>query len=277
MAAARDVPPGVDPSVPSPARLYDYYLGGTCNFAVDRDAAEQMRKIMPELSDAAWANRGFHQRAARWMAARGVRQFLDLGSGLPSSGNTHEAVQQVSPGARVVYADSDPMVAAYAKTLLTRSGTTQFVHADIRNADSLLAAPAVHALIDPDQPAGLLMTAVLHFVSDEEDPWGLVARYLSALAPGSYLALSHATMDNLPPRMVEAGLEMYRRSAQRLYPRPRAAVELFFAGLELLAARPGEDPAVGYAGRWDAEDPAAADSDGSRILYCGVARTPAAG
>jgi hypothetical protein len=276
MADARDVPPGVDPSVPSPARLYDYYLGGTSNFAVDRDAAEQMRKLMPELSDAAWANRAFHQRAARWMAARGVRQFLDLGSGLPTTGNTHEAIQQVGPGARVVYVDNDPMVAAYAKSLLTPSGTTQFVLADMRNVDDLMAAPAVHALIDPAQPAGLLMTAVLHFIADEEDPWGLVGRYLSALAPGSYLALSHATMDHLPPRMVAGGMEMYRRSAQRLYPRPRAAVELFFDGLELVAARPGDDPAVCHVGGWGAEDPAAADSDGSRVLYCGVARSPAA-
>ncbi len=277
MTQARDVPPGVDPSVPSPARLYDYYLGGGHNFAVDRDAAEQMRKIMPELSDAAWANRAFHQRAARWIAVRGVRQFLDIGSGLPTTGNTHEAIQQAGPGARVVYVDNDPMVAAYAKTLLTTSGTTQFVLADMRNADDLLAAPAVHALIDPAQPTGLLMTAVLHFIADEEDPWGLVARYMSALAPGSYLAMSHSTMDRLPPRMMEAGAEMYRRSAQRLYPRPRAEVELFFDDLELVAARPGEDPSVGHVGAWDADDPGAADSDGSRILYCGVARRPAAG
>jgi hypothetical protein len=236
-----------------------------------------MRKIVPELSDVAWANRGFHQRAARWMAARGIRQFLDIGSGLPTTGNTHEAIHQVSPGARVVYADNDPMVAAYAKTLLTSSGTTQFVLADMRGMDALLAAPAVHALIDLAQPTGLLMTSVVHFIADEEDPWGLVARYMSALAPGSYLALSHATMDQLPPRLVAAGLELYQRSARRLYPRTLPAVERFFDGLELVAAEPGEDPSVGHVGAWGADDPAAGDSGGSRILYAGVGRRPAAG
>jgi S-adenosyl methyltransferase len=116
------------------------------------------------------------------------------------------------------------------------------------------------------------MTAVLHFVPDALDPWGLVGQYLAAVAPGSYLALSHATMDQIPPRMVAGALEMYQRAAQPLYPRSRAEVERFFAGLELVPARPGGDPSVGFVGGWGAEDPAAADSDGSRALYCGVAR-----
>jgi hypothetical protein len=274
MSDDEHVPPGVDASVPSPARLYDYYLGGTNNFAADRAAAEHMRTVMPELSDSAWANRGFHQRAARWMAARGIRQFIDIGSGLPTAGNTHDAVHQSSPGARVVYVDNDPMVAAHARELLAAGGTTRFVQADIRDADGVLSDPAVRELIDPDEPTGLLMTAVVHFVPDEQDPWGLVARYLAAVAPGSYLALSHSTTDQLPPRMVAAGLELYQRSATPLYPRSRPQVERFFAGLELVAARDGDDPAVGYVGAWGADDPAAADSDGSRIIYAGVARRP---
>jgi hypothetical protein len=266
------VPPGVDATTPSPARLYDYYLGGTNNFAVDRAAAEVMRTVMPELSDAAWANRGFHQRAARWMAERGIRQFIDIGSGLPTSGNTHEAVHRASPGARVLYVDNDPMVAAHARDLLGDGGTTRFIQADVRDPASILDAPQARELIELGQPVGLLMTAVIHFVPDEGDPWGLVGQYLAAAAPGSYLALSHSTMDQLPPRMVAAGLEMYQRTAQPLYPRSRAEVERFFAGLELVPAQPGGDPAVGFVGAWGAEDPDAADSDGSRILYCGVGR-----
>jgi hypothetical protein len=269
---AERVPPGVDASVPSTARLYDYYLGGTSNFAVDRAAAEQMRTLMPELSDAAWANRGFHQRAARWMAERGVRQFIDIGSGLPTSGNTHEAVHRASPGARILYVDNDPMVAAHAQDLLAPGGTTRFIQADVRDPASILDDPQARELIEPGEPVGFLMTAVLHFVPDEGDPWGLVAQYLAAVAPGSYLALSHATTDQIPPRMVAAALEMYKRATQPLYPRSRPDVERFVDGLDLVPAQPGGDASVGFVGAWGADDPAAADSDGSRALYSGVAR-----
>jgi len=274
MTEAERVPPGVDYLTPSAARLYDYYLGGTNNFQVDRDAAERMRTLMPELSDAAWANRGFHQRAARWIAERGVRQFIDIGSGLPTTGNTHDAVQKVNPGARVVYVDNDPMVAAHARELLAGDGSTGFILADLRDPDSVLGHPELLGHIDLGEPAGLLMTSVVHFVADGSDPWGLVARYVAAVAPDSYLALSHATMDNLPPSMVEAGLELYARAAEMLYPRSRAEVERFFGGLELVPPYAGAEAAVGYVGLWGAEDPEAADSDGSRVLYCGVARRP---
>jgi hypothetical protein len=270
--APERVPPGVDASTPSPARLYDYYLGGTNNFRVDRVAAERMRTLMPELSDAAWANRGFHQRAARWMAERGIRQFIDIGSGLPTSGNTHEAVHRASPGARILYVDNDPMVAAHAQDLLAAGGTTRFIQGDVRDAASILDDPQARDLIEPGEPVGFLMTAVMHFVPDDLDPWGLVGQYLAAVAPGSYLALSHATTDQIPPRMVAAALEMYQRAAQPLYPRSRADVERFFDGLELVPAQPGGDASVGFVGAWGAEDPAAADSDGSRALYSGVAR-----
>ena len=274
MTQSERIPAGVDPTVPSPARLYDYYLGGQNNFPVDRDAAEKMRALMPELSDAAWANRGFHQRAARWMAAHGVRQFIDVGSGLPTKGNTHEAVQKVVQGARVVYVDNDPMVTAHAKGLLAGDGSTAFVEADLRDPDGLLGHPELRGLIDFGEPAGLLMTSVVHFVADDEDPWALVARYTASVAPGSYLALSHSTMDNLPPRMVQAGLDLYARASQPLYPRGRAEVQRFFDGLEILSPYSGAEPAICHVGLWGAEDPDEADSDGSRVLYCGVARRP---
>ena len=185
--------------MPSPARLYDYYLGGTINYPADQQAAERIRTDLPEISDMAWANRGFHQRAAKWLAEdRGISQFLDLGSGLPTQGNTHQVVREIAADARVVYVDNDPMVRAYAGELLTDSRLTTFVFADLRDPDQVLGNRQLRDLIDFTEPVGLLMTAVLHFVADSADPWGLVARYAQALAPGSYLALSHVTADNVP-------------------------------------------------------------------------------
>jgi hypothetical protein len=266
-------PDGVDPAIPSPARMYDYMLDGKHNFPADRDAVERFRAQLPDLEDAAWANRGFHQRAARWMAAeRGIRQFIDIGSGLPAQGNTHEVVQAVDPAARVVYVDHDPMVLAFADDLLAADGTTAVVQADLRDPDSLLAQPALRALIRFDQPTGLLMTAVLQFVADSADPWGLVARYTGALAPDSYLALSHITADGLPPRAIQTGIDIYATATESAYPRPRAAIQRFFDGLELVPPYADGDRVVVHVGLWGAEDPTAADSDGSRALYCGVAR-----
>jgi S-adenosyl methyltransferase len=267
-------PPGVDVTRPSPARLYDYYLGGTNNFAVDREAAEQIRASMPELADAAWANRGFHGRAAAWLAAKGLRQFLDLGSGLPTQNNTHTAVHKVAPDARVVYVDIDPMVAAHAQALLAHDGTTAVVAADLRDLDALLRDPRVAELIDASQPTAVLMTAVMHFVPDSDDPWGVVARYMNAMAPGSYLALPHVTHDKVPSQQATAGAEVYARASTDIYPRTRAEIEKFFAGLELVAPYRGAAAGLAYVGAWGAEDPDQADSDGSRYFYCGVARRP---
>jgi hypothetical protein len=272
---AEHVPPGVDASRPSPARLYDYYLGGNHNFAVDRALGEQLRAGVPDLADGVWANRSFHQRAATWLASeQGIRQFLDIGSGLPTQNNTHDVVHKVVPGAHVVYVDHDPMVAAYASELLAGDGTTAVITADVREPDAILTNPVVRELIDFDQPVGLLMTAVLHFVADGSDPWGLVARYLAAVPPGSYLTLSHFTADKMPPRAIQAGQDTYARATESIYPRTLAEVERFFAGLDLVPPQPGTDPAISYVGVWGAEDAVAADSDGSRGLYCGVARRP---
>jgi trans-aconitate methyltransferase len=272
--AAEQVPPGVDITRPSPARLYDYYLGGTNNFAVDRAAAEKMRELVPELFEMAWANRGFHQRAARWIAERGVRQFIDVGSGLPTTGNTHEVVKQVFPEARVVYADIDPMVAAQSATLITDPSTTRLIQADLRAPEAVLGHPELRELIDFTQPVGLLMTAVLHFVSDASDPRGLVARYLAALAPGSYLAISHITKDRIPPQVTVAGNEAYDQATEQIHARTRPEVAAFFDGLELTEPYPGAGPVICYVGMWGAEDPAAADTDEGRVFYCGVGRRP---
>lgn len=275
MSEAEHAPPGVDMTRPSPARLYDYFLGGTHNLAVDRAYGDKLRAVVPDLEDGAWANRAFHQRAAGWLAAeQGIRQFIDIGSGLPTQTNTHEAVHKIAPGARVVYVDNDPMVGFYAAQLLARDGTTAVITADLRDPDTVLAHPDLRALIDFAQPVGLLMTAVMHFVADSSDPWGLVARYVDATAPGSYLALSHFTADKLPPAFVQVTQDIYANATAATHPRSRAEVARFFAGLELVPPHRDAEPAIGYVGVWGAEDPEAADSEGSRAFYCGVARRP---
>ena len=270
-----DVPAGIDMTIPNAARMYDYYLGGTINFPADQQAAERLRADLPEISDMAWANRGFHQRAAKWLAAeRGISQFLDLGSGLPTQGNTHQVVREIAADARVVYVDNDPMVRAYAGELLTDSRLTTFVFADLRDPGQVLGNRQLRELIDFTQPVGLLMSAVLHFVADSDDPWGLVTRYTEALAPGSYLALSHVTADNVPDRGVQTGLSVYQQATENIYLRPKAEVERFFTGLDLVPPWPGEPPRLVFFGEWGAEDPRLADSDGSRWGYAGVARRP---
>jgi hypothetical protein len=274
MAAEPNVPPGVDPSVPSPARIYDYILGGSYHFQADREVAERAMAAVPEVRDIILANRGFHGRAARWIAEQGVDQFIDVGSGLPTVRNTHETVRRVIPEARVAYVDIDPMVAAYAGELLTDPERTRVIIADARDPDVVLGHPEMTDLIDFTRPVGLLITAMLHFVTDERDPWRIMSRYVSALAPGSYLALSHATADKAPPRSVEAGRETYASASQQLHFRSQAEVARFFDGLDLVPPYPGAEPGLAYVGQWGAEDPLLADSDGSRWNYCGVARRP---
>jgi hypothetical protein len=170
--------------------------------------------------------------------------------------------------------DSDPLVLAYAQEMLADDGTTAVIQADLREPDSVLNHPELRALIDFGEPVGVLMTAVLHFVADGSDPWGLVAQYVRALAPGSYLAVSHVTADNVPRRGVEAGLDVYAQATENVYMRSRAEVERFFEGLEMVPPYDKGVPGLAFLGEWGAEDPGLADSDGSRWGYCGVARIP---
>jgi hypothetical protein len=268
------MPSGVDIGRPAPARIYDYMLRGDNHFETDVLAAERILSAVPEIRDCAWSNRGFHQRAAKWIAERGVRQFIDIGSGLPTVGNTHEVVQKVIPGARVVYADNDPMVAEQGGLLLAEDRSTRVICADLREPGAILDHPDVRELIDFSEPAGLLLTAVLMFVSDSSDPWEKVSRYVAALAPGSYLALSHLTDDYKPPVTAERFRAVFDNATEHLYFRSRAGIGRFFDGLEMVAPYDGAEPAICYTGVWGAEDPVLADSDGARWLYCGVARKP---
>ncbi|HUK71801.1 MAG TPA: SAM-dependent methyltransferase [Streptosporangiaceae bacterium] len=275
MSEVRQVPAGVDPGKPAPARIYDYLLRGESNFQSDRDAAQRIMALVPEIRDCAWANRGFHQRAASWIARQGIRQFIDVGSGLPTVGNTHEVVQLVDQRCRVVYVDNDPMVPEQAGDLVTDRASVRVILGDLRDPDHVLNDPDVRALIDFSQPTGLLMTAVMHFVSDEWNPWGLLARYLGALAPGSYLALSHLTHDHKPPSAVQGFCSVFEHATEQVHFRSKLEIERFFAGLELVPPRMSDTKGrLCYAGEWAADDPALADSDGSRWLYCGVARRP---
>lgn len=263
------------PERPTSAGMYDYYLGGTTHTPTDRAAAERVRQILPEIGDVAWAARGFLQRAVKRMAAEwGIRQFLDLGAGLPTQRNTHEVVADVVPDGRVVYVDIDPAVVAQGNKLLAGVARASVIEGDLRHPDRILANPDLRRLLDLTAPVGLLLVAVLHFVTDDDDPWGVVARYLDAIPPGSYLALSHGSADQVSNRVGGAVTAVYAGTTTPLIDRSRTEIERFFRGLEVVPPYPGAAPGVVFAGLWGAEDPDLADSDGSRLSYAAVGRKP---
>jgi hypothetical protein len=243
----RPAPPGIDASVATAARMYDYWLGGHDNFAADRIAALKLTEHAPEVPLLARENRKFLGRAVRFLAGQaGIRQFLDLGTGLPTKGSVHQVAQAITPEARVVYVDNDPMVLAHAQALNTGEGTA-VIRADLRDVASVLEHPDTRRLIDFSQPLAILFVAVLHFVADP-DAHQAVARYISAAAPGSYLALSHVTEEEEDPQAVAAGTAVYARTANPILARPRARILEFFEGLEIIEPglvpvaqwRPGE-------------------------------------
>jgi hypothetical protein len=233
----------INTGVPNPARIYDYFLGGKDNFPADREVAEQVVAIAPVARDIVEDNRAFLRRAVRLLAGEaGIRQFIDLGSGLPTQGNVHEIAQAVAPDARVVYVDNDAMVVTHSRALLAGDNTAA-IEADLRDPDSVMRHPEVRELIDFDQPIALLLMAILHFVPDDEDPYGIVARFRGALPAGSYLALSHGTRDiparpdMSPEAMAEMGAKverLYQLTTASLVTRTHAQVERFFDGFDLL-------------------------------------------
>jgi hypothetical protein len=233
----------INTSVPNPARIYDYFLGGKDNFPADREVAEQVVAIAPVARDIVEDNRAFLRRAVRLLAGEaGVRQFIDLGSGLPTQGNVHEIAQAVAPDARVVYVDNDAMVVTHSRALLAGDNTVA-IEADLRDPDSVMQHPEVRQLIDFDQPIALLLMAILHFLPDEEDPFGIVARFRDALPAGSYVAVSHGTRDipvrpdMSPEAMAEMGAKverLYQLTTSSLVTRSRAQVERFFDGFDLV-------------------------------------------
>ncbi|MET7706046.1 SAM-dependent methyltransferase [Micromonospora sp. NPDC005413] len=248
-------------TTPNVARMYDYFLGGSHNFAADRAAAERVLEIFPETGVAAQTNRQFLRRAVRYAAEQGVRQYLDIGAGLPTQDSVHEVVQAVAPDARVVYVDYDEVAVAYGRRLLTGVPGTAVVQGDLRRPDDLLAHPDVRATLDLDRPVAVLLLAVLHFVSDDDDPWAAVAKLRDATVPGSHLVLSHLTLDGIPPELAERGQAVYRNSSAPLVPRTHAEASRFFNGYDLV------EPGLVATTRWRPDgEPEGVDSHG----YAGV-------
>jgi hypothetical protein len=254
--------PAVDPEVPNAARMYDYFLGGSHNFAADRAAADRVKAVMPFVVDAARANRFFLGRAVRFCIQEGIDQFLDLGSGIPTAGNVHEIALGVNPQARVAYVDNEPVTVASAAALLENEPRATITMVDIRDVDAVFAAPGVRDLLDLSRPVGLLMVALLHFVPDSDDPAGLAERYRARLAPGSVHVLSHVTADHDSAEAAAAS-DVYRRTASPVIPRTRQQVAALFGDAELV------EPGLVDATDWRPEDTV---GEQHRGLWAGIAR-----
>ncbi len=258
-------PPKIDTSVAHIARVYDYWLGGKDHFAVDREVGDKVLEIHPQTVLSVRANRAFLARSVRYLAAQeGIRQFLDIGTGLPSANNTHEVAQAVAPEARVVYVDNDPIVLAHARALLASGpeGETAYLDADIKDIDTILAGAA--KLLDFRQPVAVMLVAVLHMLSDAEDPYGLVERFVSAVPSGSFVVISHLASDIQADAMAEMGRRLNSSMTQQFTMRSRAEVTRFFDGLSLLP------PGVVLTHEWRPESPG--DSALPGVLWSGVAR-----
>ncbi|MGW2570447.1 SAM-dependent methyltransferase [Streptomyces sp. NPDC001537] len=229
-------PRSIDISVPSVSRIYDYYLGGSHNFEVDREAARRAMQFMPGLPKIMQANRAFMRRAVRFAAGAGIDQFLDIGSGIPTFGNVHEVAQAANPDARVVYVDHDPVAVAHSQAVLAGNDGTGVVAADLRKPQEILASPEVERLIDLNRPVALLLVAILHFVEDADDPYEAVAQLRDALAPGSLLVLTHASYEGIPlsAERAEGAVDVYKDIRNPLIMRSREEIARFFEGYDMV-------------------------------------------
>jgi O-methyltransferase involved in polyketide biosynthesis len=247
--AAAEVPAGVDTSTPSIARVYDYFLGGKDNFACDREVAEQLRTAVPEAATMAAQNRAFLGRVVKYLAEQGVRQFVDIGTGLPTQNNVHQVVQAIAPDARVVYVDNDPIVLAHARALLAENANTVAMAGDLRDPAAILADPRLRDVIDLSRPVAFLLVGILYFLPEDDKPFDIVRTLRSAMSPGSYLAISHVVSDDRPDEISRAQ-EIYRSFLRREGDarRTRAQVGTFFDGLDLV------DPGLVYVRDWHGDD-----------------------
>ncbi|MBL7500832.1 SAM-dependent methyltransferase [Frankia sp. CNm7] len=255
---------------PHSARMHDYYLGGKDNYAPDREAAEQFLKVYPDIALTIQENRAFLRRVTRFAANSGVRQFLDVGSGIPTSPSMHEVAQSVARECRVIYVDNDPVVLAHARALLASApeGRAELLDADLREPEKIFASAVVRDTFDLTQPVALSMAAVLHFIPDSDDPYGLVRRYLDALPGGGLLTITHGNPEASPEKS-EQGAQVYRQRGFKVCVRSLPAVERFFDGLHLV------DPGFVYVHRWRPESLAEAELADSHANLCGgVARLP---
>jgi S-adenosyl methyltransferase len=259
-------PPGFDTSVAHQARMYDYLLGGKDNYAADRAATEAALKVYPEWAFTARANRAFLGRAVRFLAGEaGIRQFLDIGTGIPTAGNTHQVAQAIAPESRVVYVDYDPIVLAHARALLTSgaAGATEYIDSDLRKVGAILEQAS--QLLDFTKPVAVTLVAILHALPDSDDPHAIVARLMDAVPSGSYLALSHLGREFLPPETLRQMEDLSRGNIQQQFAyRSRDQVARFFAGTDLV------EPGLVPLEEWR-PDPGTADK-GKSTLWCAVGR-----
>jgi hypothetical protein len=259
--------PPIDTTVAHSARRYDYWLGGKDNFAADRESGDAIAAAFPTVRTAVIENRRFVRRAAAFLAEHaGIRQFLDIGTGIPTSPNVHEIVQGIAPASRVVYVDNDPIVLAHARALLTSSeeGATAYLDADLHEPDKIISNAELQGIFDFSRPVALILAAILHFVPDEDDPYGIVARLVGALPKGSYLVMSHATNDFLAPQEVA---EIVAGRYGPFFARSEAEFARFFEGFELVP------PGIASVAEWRAEaEPQPRPTAAEAYTYCAVAR-----
>jgi hypothetical protein len=260
-------PRGFDASAPSPARMWDYWVGGKDNFAADRAAADKVQAAMPSLPIIARSVRWFLIDVVRSLAVDyGIRQFLDIGTGLPTADNTHDVAQRAAPESRIVYVDYDPVVLSHARALLTSTpeGKTDYIDADLRDTETILTA--ARRTLDFGKPIAVLLLAIVHFIPDADDPYGIVARLMDAVPPGSFLVICHAPSDIHPDQVAEMTRRYNASGAAQMRPRSRDEVARFFAGLEVI------DPGVVPLAEW--LRPGQADAGGSSAIagYAGVGR-----
>lgn len=258
-------PGGVDLDRPNAGRVYDYYLGGSHNVAADREMAREAISLWPDLPQIMQANRAFLRRAVRYCVAQGVRQFLDIGSGIPTAGNVHEVARAAVPDATVVYVDADPVAVMHSRAILEGDPQTGVVQADLREPERILGHPEVHALIDFDRPLAVLLVALLHFLPDADEPARLVGQLTAPLPSGSHLVISHASPDGQPLRTAEHQA-LYSRTSTPMTMRSRAQVTALFAGMERV------EPGVVFLPQWRPESPADVDAHPERFTgLAGVA------
>jgi hypothetical protein len=258
-------PAEFDPERPNAARVYDYYLGGASNLKVDRDFGKRVLEVLPEARDYALFNRAFLRRAVRYCASKGVRQFLDIGAGIPTVGHTHEIAQQIDPDCRVVYVDNEALAVAHSELLLTDNPNAATVHADLRDPDAVLNARETKRLLNFDEPIAVLMVALLHFIPDADDPKRLLKRYQQALAPSSYLVVSHATDEGLN-RRVGIAAEMYAVTNKPACVRDRAQIIELFDGFDIV------EPGIVYTTEWRPDAPGEVIEPGRASALGGVGR-----
>jgi hypothetical protein len=261
--------PGVDPERPNVARIYDYLLGGTHNFSVDRAAARTLTAIVPTVRDVARANRAFLRRAVRFLAEAGIRQFIDIGSGVPTEDNVHEIARAIAPDTRVVYVDIDEVAIAHSKAILAGDDKATIIKADLREPEVILGHPEARRLIDFAQPVGLLLVSMLHLICDEEDPGELVRRLTRPLTSGSYVTISHGTFDEQSASEVEAVRKLFTGATAPVNFRGHAEIREFFDGFDLI------EPGLVFNPRWHPDGPAPfIDQPERSWSYAGVGRKP---